>query len=417
MRRKIRIAAALCVAMGLCGGASAQAQNAAAPSQASVVHGPYIVADAETGRVYEDFDANRPWYPASTTKLMTVYVTFRAIAAGELTLDSPVTISAHAASERPSKMGFKPGTVLSLDNALKMMLVKSANDIAMAVAETVGGSQAGFAERMNAEARRLGMTRSYFVNPNGWPDERQVTTARDMAVLGRALLTDFPQYRGYFRIPAIRFGKKVMKNYNLTLLERYPGATGMKTGFICSSGYNVVASARRGDREVIAVVFGAYEPGARAEFAAALMNEGFQPGKTFGRRTTLENVSSGRAYTMPFDMRPLVCSGKRATTASEAGTGDAQMQTAVVSHLGAPIDLGPPVPVSIGRSPSGPPTGAGGAFVARIPRPRPVLPGEARRALTTEAFMPEAAGSASEPAQAIGAAAGAPMPLLEVETR
>jgi D-alanyl-D-alanine carboxypeptidase len=232
------------------------------------------VVDAQTGQVFDHHDAVRPWFPASTTKLMTLYVVLRAIAAGELTLESPVTISKNAAGQPPSKMGFRAGTMLTLDNALKMMMVKSANDIAVAVAETVGGSVPGFAERMNSEAKRLGMMRSQFINPHGLPEPRQITSARDMAVLARALLDEFPEQRGFLNIHAIQFGKTVMRTYN-PLLEQYQGATGMKTGFICASGYNLVASAQRGGRELIAVVFGAYGGAARAEQAARLLNAGF----------------------------------------------------------------------------------------------------------------------------------------------
>ncbi|HEX2256071.1 MAG TPA: D-alanyl-D-alanine carboxypeptidase family protein, partial [Afifellaceae bacterium] len=207
-----------------------------------MVRGPYLVADVTTGAVFEHHDALRPWYPASTTKMMTAYVTFRAVEAGEITLQSPVRISENAAAQPPSKMGFKPGAVLTVDNALKIIMVKSANDIALALAEAVGGSEEGFARRMNAEARRLGMSRSRFVNPHGLPDPRQVTTARDMALLARALLLELPQYRSYYNIPAIQFGSNVMQNFN-SLVSRYPGTTGMKTGFICSSGFNLVASA------------------------------------------------------------------------------------------------------------------------------------------------------------------------------
>ena len=253
---------------------AAQPIAAETPAEPARLQGPYVVTDAQTGQVFAHHDAVRPWFPASTTKLMTLYVVFRAIAAGELTLESPVTVTARAAGQPPSKMGFRRGTMLTLDNALKMMMVKSANDIAVAVAETVGGSEAGFAERMNGEAQRLGMPRSHFVNPHGLPQPRQITTARDMAVLARALLTEFPQHRNFLNIHAIQFGKTVMRTYN-PLLERYPGATGMKTGFICASGYNLVASAQRGGRELIAVVFGEHGGQARAERAAQLLNDAF----------------------------------------------------------------------------------------------------------------------------------------------
>src|SRR5690606_991652 len=210
-------------------------------------------------------------------KLMTAYVVFDQLKAGRLKLTSPVKVSAHALAQAPSKMGFKVGTVMNVDNALKMMIVKSANDIATAGAETVGGSEAGFVAMMNAEAERLGMTSTHFDNPNGLPDLQHVSTARDLAVLGRAVWTDFPEYREYFGIPAIKTGKHVLRSQN-KLLEQYRGTTGMKTGFICASGYNMVASARRGGRTLIAVVLGATSSNARNETAARLLDQGFATG-------------------------------------------------------------------------------------------------------------------------------------------
>jgi D-alanyl-D-alanine carboxypeptidase len=389
--------------------------------------GPYILVEAETGDVLDHFDALRPWYPASTTKLMTIYVTFRAILAGEVTLDSGVVISDKAAAEPASKMGFKPGTVITLDNALKIMMVKSANDIAMAIAEAVGGSEEGFATRMNAEAQRLGMTRSTFVNPNGLPDARQVTTARDMAILARALLAEFPAYRDYYRIPEIQLGEAVMKNFN-PLLERYAGAIGMKTGFICASGYNLVASARRGEREMIAVVFGAYGGKERAERAAELLDEGFQTPLPAGSlRTTLANVSSGEAYMTPLDMRPFVCSPDRAATASEANT-DGKAETTgadsaeapaeaptAASHLGPPIFVGPPVKIFIGLP--GVDGKPGLTSVARVPRPRPQLPTDGAGSAVIDAFAPSPAPGETAPAGAIGAALGAAKPLKDIKAQ
>jgi D-alanyl-D-alanine carboxypeptidase len=152
-----------------------------------------------------------------------------------MTLNSLIAISELAHSQVPSKMGFKPGTQVTLDNAMKMMMVRSANDIAVAIAEGVSGSVENFSAEMNAAAQRLGMTQSNFVNPNGLPDPRQVTSARDLAILARALIREFPEYDLYWHIPAIKFGKRIMRNYN-KLIDRYPGADGMKTGFICASG-------------------------------------------------------------------------------------------------------------------------------------------------------------------------------------
>ena len=188
-----------------------------------------------------------------------------------------ITISPVAVSQAPSKMGFAAGTQLTVDNALKMMMVKSANDIAVVLAEAVGGSVEGFADQMNAASRRLGMTQSSWVNPNGLPAEGQISSARDLGILARALMHDFPEYDFYWHIPAIKFGKRVMRNYN-KLLAEYPGADGMKTGFICSSGFNLVASATRDNRRLIAIVLGASSSAVRAQKAAMMLERGFSDG-------------------------------------------------------------------------------------------------------------------------------------------
>ncbi len=234
----------------------------------------YIVVDADSGAVLAHSQSDALWHPASLTKLMTAYVAFDALKAGKLTMTSPVKVSAHALAQAPAKMGFKVGTVMNVDNALKMMLVKSANDIAVAIAETVGGNEINFVAKMNATAARLGMASTHYDNANGLPDDGQTTTARDLAVLAKALLTDFPEYRSYFGIPAIKAGKRILRSEN-ALLERYRGTTGMKTGFICASGYNIVATAHRGSRSLIAVVLGADSGDDRSEFTARLLDEGF----------------------------------------------------------------------------------------------------------------------------------------------
>jgi D-alanyl-D-alanine carboxypeptidase len=172
------------------------------------------------------------------------------------------------------KMGFGVGTVVTVDNALKMLMVKSANDMAVVLAEGVAGSVESFADEMNANARRLGMIQSSFVNPNGLPADDQVSSARDLAILARALIRELPEYDYYWHLPGIRMGKMVRWNYN-TLIGRYPGADGMKTGFICASGFNLVASATRNGRRLIAVVLGAPSSAARAMKAAQLLERGF----------------------------------------------------------------------------------------------------------------------------------------------
>src|SRR5262249_5927055 len=245
---------------------SLAASRAAAESQ--------ILVDVETGKVLHAENATAPWYPASITKIMTTYVTLRAVKEGRITLDKLLTVSANALAQSPVKMGFPVGTTITVDNALKMLLVKSANDMAVVLAEGVGGSIENFADLMNHNAQRLGMTQSHFVNPNGLPADEQVTSARDMAILARAAIREFPEYDYYWHLPGIRFGKKVLRNYN-TLIGRYPGADGMKTGFICASGFNLVATATRDGKRLIAVVLGAPSSAGRAIKAAQLLERGF----------------------------------------------------------------------------------------------------------------------------------------------
>ena len=203
-------------------------------------------------------------------------------------------------------MGFSVGTILNVDNALKMMLVKSANDIAMAMAETVGGSESGFVAMMNAEARRLGMVSTHYDNPNGLPSDGQVTTARDLAVLARALWVDFPEHRDLFGIPAIKAGRRILRSQNV-LLERYHGANGMKTGFICASGYNIVGAANRFGRQLIVVVLGASSSKNRAETAAVLLNRGF--GNLFSgtQRPLLANFETNPAAGPAANLHDQVC--------------------------------------------------------------------------------------------------------------
>ncbi|RWO72794.1 MAG: D-alanyl-D-alanine carboxypeptidase [Mesorhizobium sp.] len=276
---------------------------------------PVVVFDLGSGKILQHQDAFKRWYPASLSKLMTAYVTFRAIAAGEVQLDSPIKVTKHSAAEPPSKMGFKPGSVMRLDNALKMMLVKSANDIAMAVGENVGGSQAAFADRMNAEATRLGMNGTHFVNPNGLYSPDQYTTARDLAVLVMAIRREFPQYAPWFSIEGLAVGKKAIPNYNL-LIGRYPGADGMKTGFVCPSGFNMIGSATRNGRTLVAVVLGEKSAVTRAETAAKLLDQGFDaPAAGSATVTTLAPYGD---TVSPNDMKDEVCKKKTPQEQSEA---------------------------------------------------------------------------------------------------
>src|SRR5437763_7671833 len=277
-----------------------------------------LVIEAESGKVLFAQNAGQAWYPASVTKLMTAYVTLRAVKEGRLTLDTPLAVSPNAAAQSPVKMGFGVGTQVTVDNALKMLMVKSANDIAVVLAEGVAGCIENFADQMNYHAPRLGMVQSSFVNPNGLPADDQISSARDLAILARALIREFPEYDYYWHLPGIRLGNKVQRNYN-TLIGRYPGADGMKTGFICASGFNLVASATRDGKRLIAVVLGAPSSAARALKAAQLLERGFNSsGGLSWLMPPMSSVESLQPLAVdPPNLREQMCGGHRKRPASE----------------------------------------------------------------------------------------------------
>jgi D-alanyl-D-alanine carboxypeptidase len=281
-----------------------------------------ILVDADSGKVLRAENATYPWYPASTTKLMTLYMTLSAIRDQRITPDTLFTVSAYANEQSPTKMGFPIGTQVTVDNAIKTMMVKSANDMAVLLAEGIGGSVAAFAQQMTETAHRLGMTESNFVNPNGLPEDGQIVSARDLAILARALIREFPQYNDYWHIPAIKFGRRVVRNYN-PLLGRYAGADGMKTGFICSSGFNLVATASRDNRQLIAVVLGAPTSAARAQKAAELLESGFNRSPFAWLLPALGNVNALTPIeAAPPDLKDDMCGPHRKRHALEAAMAD-----------------------------------------------------------------------------------------------
>src|SRR5271157_3334161 len=280
---------------------------------------PFLVADADSGQVLIQNEATEVWYPASLTKLMTVYVALDAVRAGKLTLDTPLIMSVRAARMAPSKMGFRPGTEVTLDNALKMLMVKSPNDVAVMVAEGVSGSVEAFADDMNGAAQRLGLHEPHFANPDGLHDPAHVSSARDMAMIARALLREFPEHADLFSIGALQLGNQYIANHN-GLLGRYPGADGMKTGFTCPAGFNVVASANHGGRRLITVVLGSPSAKLRTQEAADLFDRGFAMGAGGGSLDSLPSAGSEAP-----DMRTDVCLHRNAAAidaAEEEGVGD-----------------------------------------------------------------------------------------------
>ncbi len=284
-----------------------------------------LAVEVDSGKVLHAENATYPWYPASVTKLMTTYVTLKAVRDRRITLDSLFKVSPTAAAQVPAKMGFPAGTEVTVDNALKMLMVKSANDIAVVLAEGVSGSIENFAAEMNSTAQRLGMTQTTYVNPNGLPAEGQVTSARDLAILARALLRDLPEYEYYLHIPGIKYGRRTVRNYN-TLIGRYPGADGMKTGFICASGFNLVASATRNGKRIIAVVLGSPSSSVRALKAAQLMERGFSSGGLSWLTPSLglvDNLVPINAE--PPNLREEMCGPKRKRPAADSDDAEAEV--------------------------------------------------------------------------------------------
>ncbi len=273
--------------------------------------GPSIVFEASTGNVIHSDSPGAPWYPASLTKLMTAYLAFHAIRDGKMSLKSKLIITEHAQRQPASKVGMPVGSKITLEKALQILIVRSANDLAVAIAEGVSGSEEQFVKLMNAWARRLGMTGTYFANPHGLPDPRQVSTARDMGLLAKAIVVQFPEHANIFKKTEIKIGKRQFRAWN-TLLKKMPGADGLKTGFICSSGYNLVGSATRNGRRLVAVVLGAKSSSARTNATQEALEKGFAAGKGEGR-TVADYSNGGLFQSAPYDMKSVVCKRKSDT--------------------------------------------------------------------------------------------------------
>jgi len=330
-----------------------------------------LLVDADTGKILRAENATYPWYPASVTKLMTLYVTLSAVRDHRITFDTMFAVSPNAAAQSPTKMGFPVGTQVTVDNAIKMMMVKSANDMAVLLAEGIGGSIDDFSQQMTDTAHQLGMTESNFVNPNGLPADGQITSARDLAILARALIREFPEYSFYWHVPAIKFGKRIVRNYN-PLLGRYPGADGMKTGFICASGFNLVATATRNNKHLIAVVLGAPSGAVRAIKAAEMLESGFSQNPLSWLTPSLGMVDALAPMDVaPPNLQEQTCGKHRKRPAAEDEDMDAdsdnpqptadtssETRSLLLSALRAPTnpvllsDLGPVMPVVVYTGPT-----------------------------------------------------------------
>ena len=268
---------------------------------------PRLLVDANTFEVLEAEEAGQPWHPASLTKLMTAYVAFAAVQTGRISLSTPIKISRNAWNQAPSKSGLAIGSSITMQDALYILVVKSANDIAVAIAEAVSGSEPAFVEEMNAMARAMGLTATHYVNPHGLHKEAQVTTARDLAMLALYIRRDFPQYLPMFGTEMVKLGKASLESNN-GLLKHFAGTTGMKTGYVCASGLNIVATVERGGRSLIAVVLGGISARERNEMTAELFLRGLS-GAAQSRGQSLIDIPNLDAP--PVSMRARIC-GKEA---------------------------------------------------------------------------------------------------------
>ncbi len=313
--------------------AFAVALLAAAPALAHTLTS--FVMDADTGQVVEAVLPDHQNYPASLTKMMTLYLTFEALKAGKIHLDTPMKVSSRAARMQPSKLGLAAGTTITVKEAISALAVKSANDVAVVVAEALGGTEARFARTMTQKARELGMNHTTFRNASGLPNRHQLSTARDMARLALALRRDFPGQARVFAQEYFTYDGRRIRNHN-HLLGKVDGVNGMKTGYIAAAGFNIVVSAERSGRHLIGVVMGGRTTRARDKLAAALIDKGFDTPPLPPIRTA---ALSGRAAAAAVE------AAAQATAHATGDTPAAPVEAASAAPVdAAPVEAAPAVP-------------------------------------------------------------------------
>ncbi len=277
-------------------------------AQAQVGNGPHLTFNITTGDVYSARNAFDQWYPASLTKVMTAYTVFREIERGFISMKSPVRISENALHMPPSKVGFPVGTILTVEAALKIILVKSANDVSLALAESVGGSEVQFVNLMNRYAQEIGMERSHFANPHGLHDPHQYSTAHDLGLLTRQIYLKYPEYVDLFAIGSVKVGGKNMRNHN-ALLRQLPGTIGFKTGFICAGGVSLIATREKDDEIIASILMGERKAQIRNLKVAEFLDAASQPSAgVIGR---IEIMNAPPHVRPPADISDYVCGRKR----------------------------------------------------------------------------------------------------------
>lgn len=278
-----------------------------------------IVLDADSGRVIHEVEANHRWYPASLTKVMTIYMTFAALADGRLHLDDKLSVSAHAARQPTSKLGLRKGQTIDVETAIMAVTTRSANDAAVVLAEKLGGTEANFAVMMTQKAHSMGMFNTSFNNASGLPDEGQISSARDLALLAAALIRDYPQYYHYFSAKEFVYQGRVLPNTN-KILKSYPNADGLKTGFTCGSGYNLIASAKRGDRRLIGVLLGARTSAERFQQMSNLLDLGFEKSQAGHFGASIEQIRVSNQEPPPFQLSSDRCASSAKQMGADSGS-------------------------------------------------------------------------------------------------
>ncbi len=307
-----------------------------------------IVIDVNSGKTMFSASADAPRYPASLTKMMTIYLLFEGLKAGKFSKHTPMPVSQHASSQAPSKLGLKPGQRITVENAILALVTKSANDAAATSGEFMGGSEARFAQIMTSKARRLGMSRTTFRNASGLPDPRQLTTARDMATLGMALRAHFPEYYAYFSTRSFTYGRSRMGNHN-KLLGRVAGVDGIKTGYTRASGFNLVTSVKSGNRHLVAVVMGGASGRARDQHMASLVKKYTPKASSVSTSTLMARLLGKKAAPVPAPVVEDAVAEVEVASATEIAETPANVPTPVEKRIEEPQELAYAAPVPVKR--------------------------------------------------------------------
>ncbi len=270
-------------------------------SQAAMARHAALLIDADSGNVLYELEANQSWYPASLTKLMTLYMAFSELESGRLRLGDRMSVSSHAASQPTSKLGLRPWESISVEDAILSVITRSANDSAVVLAERIAGSESQFAIKMTSTAHGLGMYGSHFMNATGLPHDWQTTTAHDMALLALRIMRDFPQYYPYFAVDSLYHNGRFLRSTN-KFVAHYPGAEGMKTGYTCGSGYNLVASANQSGKRLIGVVLGGKSSSERYQHMFTMMDTGFSDENGAYPSKNIHTMSQSGVGTPPYQL-------------------------------------------------------------------------------------------------------------------